>query len=152
RYLCHLGDLDRVPRYAIPASALDEIGLEAEELEIVRLIDGVSSYGDVVVESRLGRLDTYRMLAKLVVRGGITADAAVIAAEEAPGPMREATDDAGAFADDDADVATPEPEREPKPEAEPVAAAPLPGPEPVILPPRNGHLWWLVAALAVAAL
>jgi len=140
RYLCHLGDLDRVPCLLVDANALDEFNLEPEELEIVRLVDGVSSYGDIIVESRFGRLETYRRLAWLLARGIIIADSGVVLAEATPMPVAEKPPLEPALILDDEDV--------------PVAAAPAcpePEPEAVIVAARNHHLWWLVAALLVVA-
>src|SRR5262249_54295562 len=130
RYLCHLGDLDRVPRLLVDASALEELNLEAEELEIVRLVDGVSSYGDIVLESRFGRLETYRRLAELLTRGIIVSDGGVVLAEATPKPVEET--EPALVLDDDLQP----------PEAPP---------EVVIAEVRNHNVWWLVAALVVVA-
>ena len=130
RYLCHLGDLDRVPRLVVAANALDELDLEAEELEIVRLVDGVSSFGDIVLESRFGRLETYRRLAQVLARGVIVAEGGVVLAEATPKPVEDEQPVEPALALD-ADVQA--------------AAAP----HAVTAKVWNHQVWWLVAAVFV---
>jgi hypothetical protein len=63
RYLHQIGNLDQVPR---AAEGLDTGTLHDEEVELVRLADGISSFGDIAHESRLGRFETYKRLAALI--------------------------------------------------------------------------------------
>jgi hypothetical protein len=76
RYLHQIGNLDEVPRVV----AVDPAALADEEQELVRLADGISSFGDIAQESRLGRFETYRRLAGLVARG-------ILVIEGAPPPV-----------------------------------------------------------------
>jgi tetratricopeptide (TPR) repeat protein len=70
RYLHRLGNLDHVPRTSRAPAEYGHLPEEARTL--LRLCDGVSSYGDVARASRLGRYETYRMLAQLVEEEIIT--------------------------------------------------------------------------------
>ncbi len=45
--------------------------IDPQEHQVLALIDGISSYGDIVASSSLGRLSTLRLLCRLVERGGI---------------------------------------------------------------------------------
>lgn len=91
RYLRRLGNLDHVPHLL----RLDEESMPVSEETrgIVHLVDGISSFGDIARESRLGRFETYRMLARMVDEGVLTAAPAQHAAmahhpEPAPPPPR----------------------------------------------------------------
>jgi hypothetical protein len=71
RYLRRLGNLDHVPHVL----RLDEESMPVSEEArgLLHLIDGISSFGDIARESRLGRFETYRMLARMVEESVITA-------------------------------------------------------------------------------
>src|SRR5690606_29233154 len=45
--------------------------IDPQERQVVALIDGISSYGDIVASSSLGRLTTLRLLRRFVECGGI---------------------------------------------------------------------------------
>ena len=86
RYLRRLGNLDHVPRLVRPD--VEGMPLSEEARGLLRLIDGISSFGDVAHESRLGRFETYRMLAQFVDEGLINAGpAADPAATPLPQPL-----------------------------------------------------------------
>src|SRR5262249_4522955 len=72
RYLHQIGNLDHVPRLAIAESDVEDRKLEEEERELLRLVDGISSFGDIAHDSRLGRFETFRILAKPVAAQVIT--------------------------------------------------------------------------------
>jgi len=85
RYLHQLGDLDRVPAVILDDASLDALDLGDEERELLRLVDGVSSFGDLVLESRFGRFATYRMLTALLSKGVISASDEPPGAQTDPG-------------------------------------------------------------------
>jgi len=72
RYLHQIGNLDHVPKLAIAEAEVGGLKLEEEERELLRLVDGISSFGDIAHESRLGRFETFRIFAKLVSEQVIT--------------------------------------------------------------------------------
>lgn len=74
-YASRLGNLDRVPSVT-PGGHVN--ALTTEERHVLSLVDGVSSYGDIVAASTVGRLPTLRVLCTFLERGTITA--------EPPGP------------------------------------------------------------------
>lgn len=65
-----LGSLDRIPVLVASDEALAKIA--PEQRQVLRLIDGLATFGDVLVSSRLGRFETYRLLASMLKRGTIT--------------------------------------------------------------------------------
>lgn len=65
-----LGSLDRVPVLVASEEVLSR--LAPEQREVLRLLDGVATFGDVLGSSRFGRFETYRLLATLLKRGSIT--------------------------------------------------------------------------------
>src|SRR5204863_3845023 len=67
-YVEDLGNLDAVPSIG---SGLDltSLELEDEERPLLHLIDGISSFADIVHQSRLGRFETYRALSQMVSAG-----------------------------------------------------------------------------------
>jgi hypothetical protein len=71
RYLRRLRNLDHIPHLL----RLDEesLAVSEEARGIIHLVDGISSFGDIARESRLGRFETYRMLARMVEDSVITA-------------------------------------------------------------------------------
>ena len=69
RYARELGSLDLAPH--VLASEEDQRRLAPEHREVIRLIDGIATYGDILVSSRLGRFETYRILALMLKRGAI---------------------------------------------------------------------------------
>jgi len=73
RYLHQIGNLDHVPNLAISQRGRRARKLTEEQTEVLRLIDGISSYGDIAHESRLGRFETFRTLSTLVFEGVLTA-------------------------------------------------------------------------------
>lgn len=72
-----LGSLDWVPDLVASEEVMSR--LPPEHREVLRLVDGVASFGDVLGSSRLGRFETYRFLAALLKRGSITARAPSVA-------------------------------------------------------------------------
>lgn len=69
-YASRLVNLDRVPaRGERISGAL----LSSEERQVLSLIDGISSYGDIVAASPMGRLNTLRMLCSFLDTGLVTA-------------------------------------------------------------------------------
>ena len=79
-YARELGNLDTVPELL---GEVDITDLEIEEQEIARLVDGISSYEDIIASSPYGRLLTYRRLVGLKRRGLLAAvlDSALPSAE-----------------------------------------------------------------------
>lgn len=67
-----LGNLDQL---AVVTSAVPST-LSDDEAEVLRLVDGIASLGDLLSASRLGRFTTARVLAALLQRGAIRLDAA----------------------------------------------------------------------------
>jgi hypothetical protein len=84
RYLHQIGNLDHVPTLALDAGELEAHGLGEDARELLRLVDGISSFGDIAHESRLGRFETYRLLARLVGEHVLTATGSV--EEQVPTP------------------------------------------------------------------
>jgi hypothetical protein len=93
RYLARIGTLDAVPRVSPTA---DIGGLIDEERAVLRLVDGISTFGDIARESRFGRFETYRTLSRFVTAGIVaaaqavdpaTAGAAGASAPAAPSPQ-----------------------------------------------------------------
>src|SRR5687768_3466249 len=74
KYLHAIGSLDRVPRRRGTDRDIAELGLGDEERGLLRLVDGISSFGDIAHESRFGLFETYRMLARFLDMGLIEAD------------------------------------------------------------------------------
>ncbi len=62
-YAAALRNLDWIPTLVDPTSARN---LDPQERQVVSLIDGISSYGDIVASSPLGRLNTLRILSRLL--------------------------------------------------------------------------------------
>jgi len=72
RYGHEIGDLDRIPMPVRRASPAD---LTLEQQQVLRLVDGLATFGDVLQSSDLGRYETYRALALMLERGLIGARA-----------------------------------------------------------------------------
>lgn len=66
RYLRSLGGLDACP--SLCSQRLPEASWTEEEQEVLKLIDGISTYGDIVDISTLGRFQTLKVLRSLVER------------------------------------------------------------------------------------
>jgi tetratricopeptide (TPR) repeat protein len=66
-----LGNLGAVPALLPPARELAGEAVASDERELLELIDGISTYEDVVQSSTLGALATLRLLVQLVARGAI---------------------------------------------------------------------------------
>ena len=86
RALATLGDMDRVP---LP---IDGDGLEPEPRAVVRLVDGIASFEDIVESSPLGRLRTLRVLAELFPLPAKAAAPTKSASGDAESPPRAAED------------------------------------------------------------
>jgi hypothetical protein len=67
RYARELGSLDRIPVLVAGADQLARA--TAEQRQVLRLVDGLATLGDVMQSSRLGRFETYRLLASMLERG-----------------------------------------------------------------------------------
>jgi hypothetical protein len=131
RYFHTVGDPDRIPHVVATPDHPGWQKLTDDEHHLLRLVDGVSSFSDIITASRLGRFATYRALHHLLTEELIQAEAAppkstVFAAPNAP-PQEP--------------IVVP---------AEPIARMPaLPTPdEPVVAPRRR---WPMFLALALAA-
>ncbi len=66
-----LGKLDDVPHLAVSRDAITKARPTAEELSLVKLIDGIASLGDLVRGSQLGRFETFRAFVRFLERGWI---------------------------------------------------------------------------------
>ena len=131
RYARELGSLDLAPQVVARDEELRR--LAPEQREVVRLIDGVATYGDILVSSRLGRFETYRTLALMLKRGAIAVPEP-LPSYPAPPPAT-AGKPSAALADPEIEQAPPTPRAgtvpprpvamraTPKPPAEPVATA-----------------------------
>lgn len=73
RYGHALGDLDRIPVPLRGEAALSEA--TSEQRQVLRLVDGLATFGDVLQSSELGRYETFRALASLLECGLIGARA-----------------------------------------------------------------------------
>lgn len=69
KYVKRVGSLDQVPAVFTSESTLRGLKLDVEERELLSLIDGIASVGDIVECSRLGRFKTYRGLARFLDMG-----------------------------------------------------------------------------------
>lgn len=70
RFARELGSLDRIP--VLLAGSEQLARATAEQRQVLRLIDGLATLGDVLQSSRLGRFETYRLLATMLQRGVIS--------------------------------------------------------------------------------
>lgn len=64
-----LGKLDDVPHLLVQRDAIAKLRPTAEELALLKLIDGIASLGDLVRGSQLGRFETYRTFVRFLERG-----------------------------------------------------------------------------------
>lgn len=69
-YASRLVNLDRVPARG---ERISGTLLSSEERQVFSLVDGISSYGDIVAASPMGRLNTLRMLCSFLDTGLVTA-------------------------------------------------------------------------------
>jgi tetratricopeptide (TPR) repeat protein len=69
-YASRLVNLDRVP---VRGERISGTLLSSEERQVLSLVDGISSYGDIVAASPMGRLNTLRMLCGFLDSGLLTA-------------------------------------------------------------------------------
>ncbi len=69
QYARRMGHLDQVPRRALGEQVMTALKLSSDEQEVLALIDGIASYGDVLEISRLGRFASYRCLVSFLERG-----------------------------------------------------------------------------------
>jgi tetratricopeptide (TPR) repeat protein len=69
-YAARLVNLDRVP---LRGERVASGTLSGEERQVFSLVDGISSYGDIVAASAMGRLNTLRILCGFLDQGLITA-------------------------------------------------------------------------------
>lgn len=69
RYGRELGSLDQVPVVLAPPE--ERRLLPAEKRDLLRLVDGIATFGDVLISSRFGRFETCRLLALMLKRGVI---------------------------------------------------------------------------------
>jgi hypothetical protein len=69
-YAARLVNLDRVPARG---ERISGSLLSSEERQVLSLVDGISSYGDIVAASPMGRLNTLRMLCSFLDTGLVTA-------------------------------------------------------------------------------
>jgi hypothetical protein len=82
-YARQLGSLDQTPRVV----ALEGLHtLSSEQRQVLRLLDGLATYGDILRSSRLGRFETYRLLALLAKDGRIAVRATSVAGMPAVRP------------------------------------------------------------------
>lgn len=72
RYGRLLGSLDRVP---VRERVREWAALPAEQRHVLRLVDGLASFGDVIHASHLGRFETYRLLCDMLEAGVLSARA-----------------------------------------------------------------------------
>ncbi len=79
RYARQLGSLDQVPGRVVSDDSLAT--LSPESREVLRLVDGISSYGDVAQACSLGRFAAYRALAHAVAKG------LIVSTPDAPAPV-----------------------------------------------------------------
>lgn len=84
KYARCLDDLDRVPR--LTGGSLP---LSPHEERVVALIDGVSSFGELMLTSPLGQFDTLRALVSLMQRGVIVVDVVASASRRPPPPSND---------------------------------------------------------------
>jgi tetratricopeptide (TPR) repeat protein len=114
-----LGSHDRVPVRALSNEALAKI--PPEQRQVLRLIDGLATFGDVLDSSRLGRFETSRLLASMLKRGSITvrAPSVTMAAVREPAPPAPPTRPSPS------DPRSPEPPSEPR-SSEPRSSEPPP--------------------------
>jgi len=71
QYLARIGNLDAVPCTTADADHA-ALALSDEERTLLRLVDNVSSFGDIAHQSLFGRFETYRALDRFVREGIIT--------------------------------------------------------------------------------
>jgi hypothetical protein len=92
RYLHQIGTLDQVPTVALTPAQLDSGAVSDDEHELIRLADGIASFGDIARETRFGRFETYRLLASLLGRGvlavpGTTPETIAALAQDSVSPV-----------------------------------------------------------------
>lgn len=80
--------LDRVPR--LTASA-ERHAFSSDERQIAALIDGISSFGDIVAASKLGRVPSLRILCQLQQAHLLASSSSSIAAPRHVGPVQGAS-------------------------------------------------------------
>lgn len=69
RYGRELGSFDAVPVAVVPEEMRAKLSMQ--DRHVLRLIDGLATYGDIVVGSQLGRYETCRALTLLLRRGAV---------------------------------------------------------------------------------
>lgn len=93
RYGRALGSLDRVP---VRERVREWAALPAEQRHVLRLVDGLASFGDVIHASHLGRFETYRILCRMLEAGVLTARAPSVRMPVVRPPPPEPTAEAAA--------------------------------------------------------
>jgi tetratricopeptide (TPR) repeat protein len=83
-YSDQLVHLDRVPRLT---SAAERHAFSSDERQIASLVDGISSFGDIVQASKLGRVPSLRILCQLQQSNLLTSSSSSIAAPRRVGPI-----------------------------------------------------------------
>jgi hypothetical protein len=73
-YLRRIGNLDVIPRRTGDLAGTDA-SFSEEERTLLRLVDGISSFGDIANQSMLGRFETYRALVRFLDDGIVAAPA-----------------------------------------------------------------------------
>jgi tetratricopeptide (TPR) repeat protein len=111
RYGRALGSLDRVP---MRERAGEGAALPAEQQHVLRLIDGLASFGDVIHASQLGRFETYRLLCSMLEARVLSARAPSVRMPVVRSPPPEPTAEAAA-PPSDAPITRPSPSVSPAP-------------------------------------
>jgi hypothetical protein len=126
RYARELGSLDRIPVLVAGADQLARA--TAEQRQVLRLVDGLATLGDVMRSSRLGRFETYRLLASMLERGLIRtrAPSLFMPAVRLPEPA--------------AKVPSEPPATQPSPVSAPFSAPPVTTTRATAPPPQSGAL------------
>lgn len=83
-YAEQLIHLDRVPRLT---PAAERHAFSSDERQIAALVDGISSFGDIVAASKLGRVPSLRILCQLQHAHLLTSSSSSIAAPRHVGPV-----------------------------------------------------------------
>ncbi len=120
-YASKIGDLDCVPCLLRALEELTALEVDATTMQVLRLVDGIATYGDILDVAHAERFETYRALANALSRGLVESTRPVRSFEPTTATRRQI-------------VAPPVPARL---EAAPVpvlapAAAPEPAPAPVV--------------------
>ncbi len=67
-YRAEIGDLGQIPHLTVDDALLDELDLSEDELEVLRLVDGIVALDDIIQTSGFAALQIYRVVAQLLRR------------------------------------------------------------------------------------